>query len=168
MSRFEPVNGRFNSIRSASGITAIVDYAHTPDALQNVLETIHAIRSQNERIITVVGAGGNRDSAKRPIMASIACRLSDQLILTSDNPRFEEPLAILAEMEKGISPEDRPRVLVIENRKEAIRTACSLARPGDIVLVAGKGHETYQEIKGVRYPFDDTKILEETLGIKRT
>ncbi|MDP4281894.1 MAG: UDP-N-acetylmuramoyl-L-alanyl-D-glutamate--2,6-diaminopimelate ligase [Bacteroidota bacterium] len=165
MSRFEPVNGRFNSIRSASGITAIVDYAHTPDALQNVLETIHAIRSKNERIITVVGAGGNRDRTKRPIMASISCRLSDHLILTSDNPRFEEPGDILKEMEAGLEPEDKSKVLVIENRREAIRTACALAKPGDIILVAGKGHETYQDIKGIKHHFDDKEVLKEALGI---
>jgi UDP-N-acetylmuramoyl-L-alanyl-D-glutamate--2,6-diaminopimelate ligase len=163
LSLCEPVNGRFNYFRTVDSITAIVDYAHTPDALQNVLETIHSIRSQKEKIITVVGAGGNRDAAKRPVMARIACRLSDRVILTSDNPRFEEPEAILDDMKKGIEPEFTGKVLVIVNRREAIKTACALARPGDILLVAGKGHETYQEIKGVKYPFDDKQVLKEIL-----
>jgi UDP-N-acetylmuramoyl-L-alanyl-D-glutamate--2,6-diaminopimelate ligase len=165
LSLCEPVNGRFNYFRTQDGITAIVDYAHTPDALQNVLETIHSIRSQKEKIITVVGAGGNRDAAKRPVMARIACSLSDRVILTSDNPRFEEPEAILDDMKKGIEPQVAGKVLVIVNRKEAIKTACALAHPGDIILVAGKGHETYQEIKGVRYPFDDKMILNENLEV---
>jgi UDP-N-acetylmuramoyl-L-alanyl-D-glutamate--2,6-diaminopimelate ligase len=164
LSLCEPVDGRFNYIRTTDGITAIVDYAHTPDALQNVLETIHSIRSQKQKIITVVGAGGNRDTAKRPVMATIACTLSDRVILTSDNPRFEEPEAILEDMKKGIEAKFAARVLVIENREEAIKTACALAQPGDIILVAGKGHETYQEIKGVKYPFDDKTVLKEVLN----
>ncbi|MCX6247732.1 MAG: UDP-N-acetylmuramoyl-L-alanyl-D-glutamate--2,6-diaminopimelate ligase [Bacteroidetes bacterium] len=163
LSLCEPVDGRFNYIRTAEGITAIVDYAHTPDALQNVLETIQSIRTRKEKIITVVGAGGNRDAAKRPVMAKIACLLSDNVILTSDNPRFEEPEAILEEMQKGVEQKESKKVLVIVNRREAIKTACALAQPGDIILVAGKGHETYQEIKGVRYPFDDKEILKEVL-----
>jgi len=140
-----------------------VDYAHTPDALQNVLGTIQSIRTGKEKIITVVGAGGNRDSAKRPVMAKIACTLSDRVILTSDNPRFEEPEAILEDMKKGIETGFAGKVLVIVNREEAIKTACALAQPGDIILVAGKGHETYQEIKGVRHPFDDKLVLKEIL-----
>lgn len=163
LSLCEPVDGRFNYIRTSNAITAIVDYAHTPDALQNVLGTIQSIRNHKEKIITVVGAGGNRDAAKRPVMAKIACNLSDRVILTSDNPRFEEPEAILDDMKKGIEPQFTNKVLVIVNRKDAIKTACALAQPGDIILVAGKGHETYQEIKGVRYPFDDKMVLKEVL-----
>lgn len=163
LSLCEPVDGRFNYIRTPNAITAIVDYAHTPDALQNVLGTIQSIRTHKEKIITVVGAGGNRDAAKRPVMAKIACNLSDRVILTSDNPRFEEPEAILDDMKKGIEPQFTNKVLVIVNRKEAIKTACALAKPGDIILVAGKGHETYQEIKGVKYPFDDKMVLKEVL-----
>jgi UDP-N-acetylmuramoyl-L-alanyl-D-glutamate--2,6-diaminopimelate ligase len=159
----EPVEGRFNCFQSGNGITAVVDYAHTPDALKNVLETIQAIRQPGERLITVVGAGGNRDAAKRPVMANLAHAMSDVLILTSDNPRNEEPEAILEEMLKGIDPKEQADVPVIVNRREAIKTACRMARPGDILLVAGKGHETYQEIKGVRYPFDDSAILKEYL-----
>jgi UDP-N-acetylmuramoyl-L-alanyl-D-glutamate--2,6-diaminopimelate ligase len=140
-----------------------VDYAHTPDALKNVLETIQSIRAHDQKLITVVGAGGNRDAAKRPVMAKIACSLSDRVILTSDNPRFESPESILDEMTQGIDPRFNHKVLVIVNRKEAIKTACALARPGDIILVAGKGHETYQEIKGVKYPFDDKMVLKEIL-----
>ena len=165
LSLCEPVNGRFNYIRTSDSITAIIDYAHTPDALQNVLGTIQSIRTKKERIITVVGAGGNRDVAKRPMMAKIACHQSDKVILTSDNPRFEEPEAILEDMKKGIEPKFANKVLLIINRKEAIKVACSIAQPGDIILVAGKGHETYQEIKGIRYPFDDKMILKEALNI---
>ena len=163
LSSLEPVDGRFNTIYSPNGITAIVDYAHTPDALQNVLETIHAIRTHKEQLITVVGAGGNRDSTKRPVMAQIAVRLSDRIILTSDNPRFEEPEKILDDMKKGIEPGDQKKMLIIQNRAEAIKTAYALAKPGDILLIAGKGHETYQEIKGVKYPFDDKKVLQEII-----
>ena len=163
LSNCEPVEGRFNAFRSKSGITAIVDYAHTPDALENVLETIRSIRSSKEQLITVVGAGGNRDSSKRPIMAKIACDLSDKVILTSDNPRFEDPEKIIQEMEKGVEAGSAKKVLVIQNRREAIKTACMLAGAGDIVLVAGKGHEKYQEIQGVKYPFDDKEILKEVL-----
>jgi len=163
LSLCEPVDGRFNYIRTPNAIQAIVDYAHTPDALQNVLGTIQSIRTHKEKIITVVGAGGNRDAAKRPVMAKIACNLSDRVILTSDNPRFEEPEAILDDMKKGIEPQFANKVLVIVNRKEAIKTACALAKPGDIILIAGKGHETYQEIKGVKYPFDDKMVLKEVL-----
>jgi UDP-N-acetylmuramoyl-L-alanyl-D-glutamate--2,6-diaminopimelate ligase len=164
LSTCDPVDGRFNYIRTRNKITAIVDYAHTPDALQNVLETIRSIRTQDEQLITVVGAGGNRDSAKRPVMARIACNFSDRVILTSDNPRNEEPEAILEEMKKGVEPQFAKKVLEIVNRREAIKTACAFAQPGDIILVAGKGHETYQEIKGVRYPFDDKEVLREVFG----
>ena len=159
LSGLEPVDGRFNYVISKSRITAIVDYAHTPDALQNVLETIQNIRTRNEQLITVVGAGGNRDAAKRPVMAKIACNFSDRVILTSDNPRFEDPEEILRQMRTGVDALHAGKVLVITNREEAIKTACALARPGDILLVAGKGHENYQEIKGVRHPFDDKLIL---------
>jgi len=165
LSLCDPVEGRFNYIRTQNRITAIVDYAHTPDALQNVLETIRSIRSNNEKILTVVGAGGNRDAAKRPLMANIACMLSDQVILTSDNPRFEEPESILEDMKKGIVPQYSDKVLVIIDRREAIKTACTLAQPGTIILIAGKGHETYQEIKGVKFPFDDKIILKEALKV---
>jgi len=165
LSLCEPIDGRFNYIRTPNAITAIVDYAHTPDALQNVLGTIQSIRTHKEKVITVVGAGGNRDAAKRPVMAKIACNLSDRVILTSDNPRFEEPEAILDDMKKGIEPQFANKILVIINRKEAIKTACALAKPGDIILVAGKGHEIYQEIKGVKYPFDDKIVLNEVLGV---
>lgn len=161
LSHMEPVAGRFNYVRSPEGIIAVVDYAHTPDAIQNVLETINTIRGHHEQLITVIGAGGNRDAAKRPMMASIACRLSDLVILTSDNPRFEEPDMILADMHKGVEPHQAKKVLTITDRREAIKTACVLAQPGDIILVAGKGHENFQEIKGIRHPFDDKEILQE-------
>jgi UDP-N-acetylmuramoyl-L-alanyl-D-glutamate--2,6-diaminopimelate ligase len=159
LSRMTPVDGRFNYVYGPRHITAVVDYAHTPDALKNVLETIHSIRRQKEKIITVVGAGGNRDSAKRPVMARIACNLSDSVILTSDNPRFEDPALILDQMKAGLESLNSSKVLVIADRLEAIKTAIALAGENDIILVAGKGHETYQEIKGVRYPFDDREIL---------
>jgi UDP-N-acetylmuramoyl-L-alanyl-D-glutamate--2,6-diaminopimelate ligase len=163
LSATEPVAGRFNYIRGA-GITAIIDYAHTPDALRNVLETIQEIRSGQEKVITVTGAGGNRDRSKRPVMAGIAASYSDRLILTSDNPRDEEPGEILREMRQGITSEQASRVLVIEQREEAIKTACALAQQGDIVLIAGKGHETYQEIRGVKYHFDDGEVVRGILG----
>ncbi|MCX6305295.1 MAG: UDP-N-acetylmuramoyl-L-alanyl-D-glutamate--2,6-diaminopimelate ligase [Bacteroidetes bacterium] len=164
LSRMEPVAGRFNYVMSSDKITGIVDYAHTPDALKNVLETINEIRTHQEQLITVVGAGGNRDSAKRPVMAKIVASLSDRVILTSDNPRNEEPEAILAEMQSGVEIHLVKKVLVIVNRLEAIKTACALARPGDIILVAGKGHENYQEIKGIRHHFDDKEVLRELFG----
>lgn len=153
MSRLVPVAGRFQAVRSQEGVVAIVDYAHTPDALVNVLDTIREIGPRS--IITVVGAGGNRDAGKRPIMAAEAARRSDRLILTSDNPRFEEPLAILADMEAGLDDDMRRRTMVIEDRREAIRTAAALAEAGDVILIAGKGHEDYQEVKGVKHHFDD-------------
>ena len=159
----ESVSGRFQFIVSNSNITAIVDYAHTPDALENVLNTINDVRTKNEQLITVVGCGGNRDTTKRPMMASIASDLSDKVILTSDNPRNEEPEAIIQEMEKGIAAQNLKKVLSITDRLQAIKAACQLAQPNDIILIAGKGHETYQEIKGVRYDFDDMKIVKEVL-----
>ena len=161
LSSLKSVDGRFETIRSKNGITAVVDYAHTPDALKNVLETLNQIRSSENDLISVVGAGGNRDPFKRPLMAAEAVKFSTKIILTSDNPRFEEPEVIIEEMKKGVAPIDQSKVLSITNRREAIRTACSMARPGDVVLVAGKGHETYQEIKGVRTHFDDREIIRE-------
>jgi UDP-N-acetylmuramoyl-L-alanyl-D-glutamate--2,6-diaminopimelate ligase len=143
--------------------SVFVDYAHTPDALENVLRTINSIRSGNEQLITVVGAGGDRDKSKRPLMGNIAGQLSTRLILTSDNPRSEDPEEIIREMKEVVAGIDYKKLLVITNRKEAISTACALAGEGDIILVAGKGHEKYQEIKGVRHPFDDKKLLEEIL-----
>ncbi len=163
LSNIDGVNGRFQTITSMKRThTAIVDYAHTPDALKNVLETIRDIRQGDGKIITVVGCGGNRDAAKRPVMAEIATRLSDQVVLTSDNPRDEEPASILAQMMAGVPISGRRKVMSIENRKEAIAVACRLAQPNDIILVAGKGHETYQEIKGIKHPFDDRQVLAET------
>jgi UDP-N-acetylmuramoyl-L-alanyl-D-glutamate--2,6-diaminopimelate ligase len=164
LSSVPPVEGRFETIRSGKNITAIVDYAHTPDALKNVLDTIGEIRTRNEKLITVVGAGGDRDKTKRPVMAGICAEKSDLVILTSDNPRSEEPEVIIDDMKRGIEADRQRKVMTIVNRKEAIRTACHLAQPGDIILVAGKGHEKYQEIKGVRYHFDDKEILEEMLS----
>jgi UDP-N-acetylmuramoyl-L-alanyl-D-glutamate--2,6-diaminopimelate ligase len=163
MSELESVSGRFQYIVSTTNITAIVDYAHTPDALENVLKTINDIRTKNEQLITVVGCGGNRDKSKRPIMGGIAAELSDKAILTSDNPRNEEPETIIDEMEQGIAPQNYKRILSITDRKQAIKTACQLAQPNDIILIAGKGHETYQEIKGIRHDFDDMKIVKELL-----
>jgi UDP-N-acetylmuramoyl-L-alanyl-D-glutamate--2,6-diaminopimelate ligase len=163
LSDLESVSGRFQYIVSNSNITAIVDYAHTPDALENVLKTINDIRTKNEQLITVVGCGGNRDKAKRPIMGGIASELSDKAIITSDNPRDEEPEVIINEMEQGVAPQNYKRVLTITDRKQAIKTACQLAQPNDIILIAGKGHETYQEIKGIRHDFDDMKIVKEIL-----
>ena len=163
LSDLESVSGRFQFIVSASNITAIVDYAHTPDALENVLKTINDIRTKNEQLITVVGCGGNRDKTKRPIMAAIASELSDKAIFTSDNPRNEDPEVIITEMEKGVAPQNYKKTLTITDRKQAIKTACQLAQPNDIILIAGKGHETYQEINGVRHDFDDMKIVKEIL-----
>ena len=163
LSDLESVSGRFQFIVSNSNITAIVDYAHTPDALENVLKTINDIRTKNEQLITVVGCGGNRDKAKRPIMANIATELSDKTILTSDNPRNEDPEVIINEMEQGVAPQNFKKSLSITDRKQAIKTACQLAQPNDIILIAGKGHETYQEIQGVRYDFDDMKTVTDLL-----
>jgi len=163
LSEMSGVDGRFESMHSTDGITAIVDYAHTPDALENVLNTINEIRKGGEQLITVVGAGGNRDKTKRPEMARIAVLNSDKIILTSDNPRNEEPSDILSDMQQGIPTGNNDKVLVLVDRHEAIRTACFMARPGDIILVAGKGHETYQEIKGVKSHFDDREELRKYL-----
>jgi UDP-N-acetylmuramoyl-L-alanyl-D-glutamate--2,6-diaminopimelate ligase len=161
LSTLKGADGRFELIRSKNNITAIVDYAHTPDALKNVLKTIQNIRTGNEQLITVVGAGGNRDKDKRPKMAKIASLLSNKVILTSDNPRDEEPESIIEDMKQGIDIAKKMMMLAIVNREEAIRTAVMLAQPGDIILIAGKGHETYQEIKGVKHPFDDKKVITE-------
>ena len=163
VSALESVSGRFQYIVSESKITAIVDYAHTPDALENVLKTIENIRTRNEQLITVVGCGGDRDKTKRPIMANIASELSDKAIFTSDNPRTENPETIIEEMEKGVEPQNFKKTLSIIDRKQAIKTACQLANSGDIILIAGKGHETYQEINGIRHDFDDMKIVKELL-----
>ncbi len=163
LSELESVSGRFQFIVSKDNITAVVDYAHTPDALENVLKTIEDIRTKNEQLITVVGCGGDRDKTKRPIMANIASTLSDKAILTSDNPRTENPEAIIEDMEKGVEPQNYKKTLAILDRKQAIKTACQLAQPNDIILIAGKGHETYQEINGVRHDFDDMKIVKELL-----
>jgi len=165
ISGLNSVSGRFEYIQKQE-LTTIIDYAHTPDALENVLETINSIRSKNEKLITVVGCGGNRDAAKRPLMAKIAAEMSDQVILTSDNPRFEDPEEIIKEMQSGIEMHLSHKVLKITDRKEAIRTAIQLGQTKDLVLIAGKGHETYQEIKGERFPFDDLAIARETLDQK--
>ena len=163
LSSLGSVDGRFQQVRSQSGIVGIVDYAHTPDALLNVLKTIRDIRANDEKIITVVGCGGDRDALKRPVMAQIACEESDKVILTSDNPRSEDPETIILQMQKGVTKTQQKKVLSITDRREAIRTACSLASTGDIIVVAGKGHEKYQEIKGVKHPFDDVEILSQSL-----
>ncbi|MBC7493975.1 MAG: UDP-N-acetylmuramoyl-L-alanyl-D-glutamate--2,6-diaminopimelate ligase, partial [Flavobacterium sp.] len=163
LSELESVSGRFQFIISNQKITAIVDYAHTPDALENVLNTINNIRTKNEQLITVIGCGGDRDKAKRPIMAQIASNLSDKLIITSDNPRSENPETIIAEMEVGVEPQNFKKMLSIQDRKQAIKTACQFAKSGDIILIAGKGHENYQEIKGVRHHFDDMEQVTEFL-----
>lgn len=163
ISTLEAPDGRFQYITTPSKITAVVDYAHTPDALKNVLGTINEFRTGNERVITLVGCGGDRDAAKRPEMARIAADLSDQVILTSDNPRSEDPDAIIAEMKAGLDPNQMRKTLAVTDRREAIRIACTLAKEGDIILVAGKGHEKYQEIQGIKHPFDDFQIVGETL-----
>jgi len=164
MSNLESPEGRFDYIKNeARKIVGVVDYAHTPDALEKVLQTIDKLRTGNEQIITVVGCGGDRDKTKRPLMAKVACSYSQQTILTSDNPRTEEPEAILLDMQQGVPPYAVQKTLTIANRKEAIRTACRLAKAGDIILVAGKGHEKYQEIKGIKHPFDDKIELENAL-----
>lgn len=163
LSELESVSGRFQFIVSNDKITAIVDYAHTPDALENVLHTIATIRTNNEQLITVVGCGGDRDKTKRPVMAKIASEMSNKAIFTSDNPRTENPQTIIEEMEKGVEPQNFKKTLSILDRKQAIKTACQIANPNDIILIAGKGHETYQEIQGVKYDFDDMKIVKELL-----
>jgi UDP-N-acetylmuramoyl-L-alanyl-D-glutamate--2,6-diaminopimelate ligase len=164
LSGLSGVDGRFQTFRFPGDITAVVDYAHTPDALQNILDNVQQMNSQNGRIIVVVGCGGNRDNGKRPDMARIAAETADQVILTSDNPRFEDPEEIIRQMEAGVPVSLKRKVLKITNREEAIRTACTLAKTDDLILVAGKGHETYQEIAGVKHPFDDRIILKQFFG----
>lgn len=165
LSQLQPVHGRFEHFISAGDeVSVIVDYAHTPDALKNVLETINSIRTKNENLITVVGCGGNRDKTKRPKMGKIASELSDQVIFTSDNPRFEDPRRIIEEIEEGVEAHNLQKVLNITDRKEAIKTACKLSKPKDIILIAGKGHETFQEVKGVRTDFDDMEIVKSFLN----
>lgn len=164
LSTLHPVAGRFDAIRSPQGYTAIVDYAHTPDALVNVLNAIHDVLEGRGKVITVVGAGGNRDKGKRPIMAKEAAKASDRVIITSDNPRFEEPQDIINDMLAGLDAGDRKKTISMTDRREAIRTACMLAEKGDVILVAGKGHENYQEIKGVKYHFDDKEELKSVMN----
>ncbi len=163
LSALHPVAGRFEKVAQGVGITAIVDYAHTPDALKNVLEAIEKLRTKNEQVITVVGCGGNRDREKRPLMANIACKYSDKVIFTADNPRNEQISDIIDEMVKGVKSLDFKKTLTIADRREAIKAAVSMAQKGDIILVAGKGHETYQEIAGVKHDFDDRKVLHEMI-----
>jgi UDP-N-acetylmuramoyl-L-alanyl-D-glutamate--2,6-diaminopimelate ligase len=163
LSELESVSGRFQFVISNTKITAIIDYAHTPDALENVLKTIENIRTKNEQLITIVGCGGDRDKTKRPIMANIAATLSDKAIFTSDNPRTENPQTIIEEMEVGVEGQHFKKTLSILDRKQAIKTACQMANSGDIILIAGKGHETYQEINGTRQDFDDMQIVQELL-----
>ncbi|ELR71860.1 UDP-N-acetylmuramoylalanyl-D-glutamate--2,6-diaminopimelate ligase [Fulvivirga imtechensis AK7] len=165
LSLLDGAPGRFEQVVSDANVTAIVDYAHTPDALQNVLETIAELRTGNEQVITVVGCGGNRDKGKRPLMASIACKLSDKVVFTSDNPRDEDPAEIIRDMQAGVGPADYKKTVVLADREEAIKTACLLANDNDIILVAGKGHEKYQEIKGVKHPFDDKEVLGRMLNL---
>ena len=165
ISNLEPVHGRFETVRSADGKLAIIDYAHTPDALKNVLSAISEIRTRNEQVITVVGAGGDRDKTKRPEMASEAVLASDKVILTSDNPRTEDPAQIIKDMEAGVEAQFRKKVLSIENRREAIKAAALIAQPGDIILIAGKGHENYQEINGLKHHFDDMEEIKKCFGI---
>ena len=164
MSSLGSVSGRFETVRSKNGITAIVDYAHTPDALENVLEAIHEVLQRRGEVITVCGAGGNRDKGKRPQMAKIAAKMSNKVIITSDNPRFEEPQDIINDMLAGLSEADKPHTLSIVDRREAIRTAALIAKPGDVILIAGKGHEDYQEIKGVKHHFDDKEVVSEAFN----
>jgi UDP-N-acetylmuramoyl-L-alanyl-D-glutamate--2,6-diaminopimelate ligase len=164
LSRVDPVKGRFETFHSKKGVTGVVDYAHTPDALSNVLETINEVNISGSQVITVVGAGGDRDKGKRPLMAQIASEASHKVILTSDNPRSEDPGTIMDEMMEGVPAGSRDRVLRIQNREEAIRTACMLAKAGDIILVAGKGHEKYQVTGDKKTPFDDMLILKQNLN----
>ena len=164
MSTLKPVSGRFETIRSPKGYTAIVDYAHTPDAIANVLCSIHEVLNGRGRIITVVGAGGNRDKGKRPLMAKEAVKGSNLVIITSDNPRFEEPSDIIRDMMEGVTNEEQPKVLTITDRREAIRAACMMAQANDVILIAGKGHEDYQEIKGVKHHFDDKEEVHKVIN----
>lgn len=166
LSRLQGAEGRFDYVLADNGVVGIVDYAHTPDAVLNVLNTIRDIRKGTEQVITIIGCGGDRDKTKRPIMAQVACEGSDKVILTSDNPRSENPEEIIREMEAGVSPSNKRKALSITDRREAIKTACHLAQPGDIILLAGKGHEKYQDILGVKHPFDDKEILSENLKLQ--
>lgn len=165
ISAMKPVNGRFETIRSAKSVTAVIDYAHTPDALENVLQTINEVLNGRGQCWTVCGAGGNRDKGKRPLMAKAAARMSDRVIITSDNPRNEEPQDIINDMLAGLDSEDMQKTLSIVDRREAIRTACMMAQSGDVILIAGKGHEDYQIIKGVKHHFDDHEVVREAFGI---
>ena len=165
LSTLRSVNGRFEALHSPAGYTAIVDYAHTPDAITNVLNAIHEVQGGKGKVITVVGAGGNRDKGKRPLMAQEALKGSDRVIITSDNPRFEEPQDIINDMLEGLTPAQRTGVISIVDRREAIRTACMFAEKGDVILVAGKGHETYQDVQGVKHHFDDKEVIREVSGI---
>ena len=164
MSTLHSVSGRLEPLRSPEGYTAIVDYAHTPDALENVLSAIHEVLNGKGKVITVCGAGGNRDKGKRPLMAQEAVKQSDRVIITSDNPRFEEPQDIINDMLAGLTPQQLKRVIAITDRREAIKTACMLAQKGDVILVAGKGHEDYQEVRGVKHHFDDKEELRAVMG----
>ena len=164
MSTLESVSGRLQPVQSPNGVTAVIDYAHTPDALQNVLNAIHEVLNGKGQVITVCGAGGNRDKGKRPLMAQEAARQSDKVIITSDNPRFEEPQAIIDDMVAGLTPQQRKKAVTIVDRREAIRTAVMLAKKGDVILIAGKGHEDYQEINGVKHHFNDRKVVEEAFN----
>jgi UDP-N-acetylmuramoyl-L-alanyl-D-glutamate--2,6-diaminopimelate ligase len=161
LSNLEPVEGRFNTVYSSDNITGIIDYAHTPDALENILEAIRAVMPNGSSLITVVGCGGDRDKAKRPVMGKIACRLSHKAIFTSDNPRSEDPVEIIREMQSDLTALEKSKMLAITDRAEAIKTAVAICKPGDVILVAGKGHEKYQEIKGVKHPFDDKSTLQQ-------
>ena len=164
MSTLHSVSGRLEPIRSAEGYTAIIDYAHTPDALENVLAAIHEVLNGKGQVITVCGAGGNRDKGKRPLMAQEAVKQSDKVIITSDNPRFEEPQDIINDMLAGLNATQMKKVISIVDRREAIRTACMMAQKGDVILIAGKGHENYQEIKGVKHHFDDHEVVRECMN----
>jgi UDP-N-acetylmuramoyl-L-alanyl-D-glutamate--2,6-diaminopimelate ligase len=166
LSTLQGAEGRFDCVKSnTTNVLGIVDYAHTPDALLNVLATIQKLREGNEKVLTLVGCGGDRDSTKRPIMAQVACEYSDKVILTSDNPRTEDPVIILQQMEAGVPVHQLKKVMTIADRKEAIKTICQLANANDIILIAGKGHEKYQEINGVKHPFDDKQILIQTFEL---
>jgi UDP-N-acetylmuramoyl-L-alanyl-D-glutamate--2,6-diaminopimelate ligase len=160
LSLLKPIRGRFETFQSDESITVVIDYAHTPDALENVLETINKIRTKNETLITIVGCGGNRDREKRPMIGKKAAALSDKVIFTSDNPRDEDPALIISEIMEGVAPEDFKKVLKVTQREEAIAVAGNLANQGDVVLIAGKGHETYQEIEGKKIPFNDLEIAQ--------
>ena len=165
LSLLNPVAGRFQMVKASNGIVAVVDYAHTPDALKNILSTINEVKAGDKKLITLVGCGGDRDKTKRPIMAEIACENSDKVILTSDNPRSENPSSIIEDMKKGVPAHLFMRYSVVEDRAEAIKAAVQQAEPGDVILIAGKGHETYQEVNGVKHPFDDMDIVTKTLNL---